>query len=259
MSARPLCGRTAGDARPSTTTSTSRAQRRRPSVPQRAGVDRDVLVDRSRRQWQVELDRRGRDREFGPAQPSVVQVEHVSLVLPDRRVGRLVGDRARLGREAAARRSTGTTYSRLSTTKASCLPSGENTGPSSPRVASDRNGIGATYSSAVDATSTYSSWLVPSRKRFENGFTAASTIVSPSADQLTRPGWNSVGVSCRTSPRGEVEDPGDAVLVLVRDPLAVGGETRCGLGTGRGLTAWCPAPVARSCSHRSAVPSRSLA
>src|SRR5882762_9233861 len=80
------------------------------------------------------------------------------------------------------RLSTATTYRRLSTTKASHRPSGEKTGPSSPRVASDRDGIGSTYSKAALATSTYRSWLVPSRKRLETGFTAASTIVRPSGD-----------------------------------------------------------------------------
>ena len=41
---------------------------------------------------------------------------------------------------------------------------------------------------------------MPSRNRFEYGFTAASATTVPSGDHVGRPGWNSGGVICWTAP-----------------------------------------------------------
>ena len=96
--------------------------------------------------------------------------------------------------------STGAIHATLSTVKARCLPSGDHNGPSSPRVAIERNGIGSAYRSSPLLRLTVRIWLVPSRYRFENGLTAANAITLPSGDQVGRPGMNSSGVTCWTLP-----------------------------------------------------------
>ncbi|MCW2141670.1 hypothetical protein BXY51_006254 [Actinoplanes cyaneus] len=58
---------------------------------------------------------------------------------------------------------TSTTHSTLATTNAIRVPSGDHTGPSSPRVCSDRDGSGSTYRPAPVTVSTSRILLSPSR------------------------------------------------------------------------------------------------
>ncbi|MGC0386583.1 hypothetical protein [Streptomyces sp. SAI-129] len=80
------------------------------------------------------------------------------------------------------------------------LPSGDQTGPSSPRVWIERPGTASTYLPRPVARSTSRIWLSPSRNLAEYGFTAARAMVRPSGDQVGLPGSNVAVKTRRTSP-----------------------------------------------------------
>ena len=87
--------------------------------------------------------------------------------------------------------ATGSAQMRLIMLKASHLPSGDQTGPSSPRVEIERFGAGSIQRCLPLATST-------SRMRLRLSLSAVNAIVRPSADQLGRLGKSSAGTNARS-------------------------------------------------------------
>ena len=97
--------------------------------------------------------------------------------------------RRRGGPTGAPVADTGTTSSTPSVISAMCVPSGDQTGPSPTRESIVRFGTGRYHRSPpVPSASMLRIWFVPSRKRVENGLSAATATRLPSGDHVGIPG-----------------------------------------------------------------------
>src|SRR5207244_1601368 len=86
--------------------------------------------------------------------------------------------------------------------------SGDQTGPAPPRVSIDRFATGTRQTgSALRSDRNTATWLVPSRKLFENGRDRLIATCLPSADHVGRPGCPRLALRKVTSPSATFTTP----------------------------------------------------